>query len=698
MTDKLINFFKPRGVALIGASSNPGKLSYGILKNMISYGYQGSVYPVNPGNQEILGLKCYPSISEVPDPVDLAVVILPAPAVPEVVEACGQRGLQAVNIISGGFREVGAEGYELEKRCLEIASRYQMRLIGPNCVGTMDLYSGLNTTFIRGVPDTGSIGFISQSGAVCGAVVDLVAGKGIGFSYFVSMGNEADVTETDLIEFLNKDENTRVIAAYVEAISDGPRFIRVASQVTRHKPIVILKAGHSDAGARAVSSHTGSLAGSIAAYDAAFRQSGVIVANTVAELFDISFALSVQPLPVGNRVAIVTNSGGPAALASDSLAANGLQLGDLSLDTKAKLREFLVPSAQVNNPVDMLGGATPEEYARALECVLKDPGIDTALVIQVPTSLVNPVESATKIGETAAKSEKPVIVCLMGDASIQEARNTLHRLKVPMYVYPEQAGRVYGAMLNYKRWLDTSPAGEMPGFSADRQMAQRQFDSVKAIKNIGEAHIRPLLQTYGIPLIPAELARSAEESVRHAEKLGYPVALKIVSPDILHKSDAGGIRLNLSTPQLVEQAYQEMMEKLAAAFPDARLEGVLVEPMAAKGHEVIVGMKRDPQFGPLMMFGLGGVYVELFTDVAFRVAPLNAQTALEMIFETKAGKLLKGVRGQKPADVEAVVDCILRLAQLALDFPEIAEVEVNPLLVFEQGKGATGLDARAILL
>lgn len=697
MQHGLTPFFAARGVAVIGASASPTKLSFGIVRNMTLYGYQGQIAPVNPKVDEILGLKCYGEIADVPDPIDLAVVVLPAPAIPQVLDDCGRRGIRAVTIISGGFKEVGEEGAQLEQTCLEIARRYGMRLIGPNCVGTLDLYTGLNTTFIQGVPDKGGIGFVSQSGAVAGGVVDLIREKHIGFSNFSSLGNEADVTETDVIEYLSEDPHTRVIACYVEMIKDGQRFMEVARAVTPHKPIVLLKAGRSSAGARAVSSHTGSLAGSYAAYQAAFEQCGVIEVSNVSELFDVALALDTQPLPAGGRTVIITNAGGPAALASDSLAANGLEMADLLPETQEELRKHLNPAAQVSNPIDMLGGADGPEFRLALGSALKDPGVDMAISILVPQALVNPAVVAQAIVDSAAESDKPVISCMMGEWSVGEARKTLHCNGVPMYSYPETAGSVLGAMLRYARWISKPAASieRLPG--ADREQVDRLLAEAAGSSSLGEALTRPLLAAYGIPVVSGRTARSAAEAAAAADQIGYPVVMKIVSPDILHKSDVGGIRLNLTDAEAVAAAYEQMMSDISLKMPDARLEGVLIEASAPKGQEVIVGMRRDPNFGPLMMFGLGGIYVELFGDVAFRVAPLTPADAREMIEKTRAGKLLTGFRGQVHADIDAVVEAILRLGQLALDFPQIEEMEINPLLVLPQGQGALALDGRVIL-
>ena len=696
MPSSLTPFFDAAGVAVIGASGNPRKLSHGILRNLVNSTYKGGIYPVNPGSPEILGKTCYADISSVPDPVELAVIVLPAAATPETLEACGKRGIKAAVIISGGFKEVGAGGLDLEKKCLDIASHYHMRLIGPNCVGTMSLHSGLNTTFIHGVPDAGGIGFLSQSGAVCGGVVDHLHGKKVGFSHFISLGNEADVTETDIIEYLGDDPGTRVIAAYVEQIRDGRRFLEVARQVSQKKPIVLIKAGRTSAGARAVSSHTGSLAGSHSAYQAAFKQSGVIEVNTVAELFDVAMAFDFQPIPEGKRTVIITNSGGPAALASDSLSVNGLTLEDLEEETKETLRQYLNPSAQVGNPVDMLGGAEPKEYALTISALLKDKNVDIVLPILVPQALINPAEVAQAIVDASRGSTKPVLTCIMGDMSVGEARLVLQGNRVPMYTFPESMGSVLSAMLRYDAWRKKPAFKPVALAAVDKSGAEKMLRGARQIKVLGEAETRPLLEAYGIPVIKGGMARNPVAAASLAEQIGFPVAMKIVSAQILHKSDVGGIRLNLANENEVMEAYERLFIDIQKKMPEAKLEGVLIEQMAPRGQEIIVGLRRDPGFGPLIMFGLGGIYVELFKDVSFRIAPVSAEEALEMIHETQAGRLLTGFRGQPKADLNAVVECIQRLGQMALDFPEIEEAEVNPLLVFPEGQGALALDGRVI--
>lgn len=693
----LLPFFKPQGVAIIGASSNPTKLSFGIFRNLLQYGYQGKIYPVNPNASEVLGLTCYPDIHSVPDPVDLVVSVVASHLTPSVVEACGQRGIKAVTIISGGFREIGPEGEKLERQCLEIAGKYGMRLVGPNCVGTMDLYSGLNTTFIHGVPEKGHIGFLSQSGAICGGIVDYVRGKHIGFSNFVSLGNEADVTETDMIEYLAEDPDTRVIALYVEAIKDGARFMRVCEEVGKTKPVVLLKAGKTQAGAKAVSSHTGSIAGAITAYKTAFKQSGVIEVDTVIDLFDIAHALTCQMLPRGNRAVILTNSGGPAALASDSLGLHGFALATLAQETQNNLRKFLNPSAQVANPVDMLGGAEPEDYERSFREIAGDPNVDILIPILVPQALIKAEKVAEAIVNASRGVNKPVLCCFMGDEAVQEARRVLHGNGIPMFTFPDSIGRVLASMRFYSQWIEKSGKKVNIEISRDQKVVEKILESYRDLLSIGEIDTRPVLEAYGIPVVEGGFAASLEEAKLLYRQIGPSVVIKVVSPQILHKSDVGGIRVGINSVAELESAFSSMMEDVRKKCPEAQIMGVLIEKMAPKGQEIIIGMKRDPVFGPLMMFGFGGIFVEVFQDVAFRIAPMDLQDAKDMIFETKSGKLLQGYRNLPEFDVDSIVSCIQKLGQLALDFPQIAEVEINPCLVLPKGHGVLALDGRIVL-
>jgi len=688
-------FFTPNSVAIIGASSNPDKLSFGILRNLASYGYQGKVYPINPKAKEILDLTCYPSILDVPETVDLPVIVLPAQYILQVLKDCAEKGIRAVTIISGGFKEIGGEGISLELELLKVAHENNMRIIGPNCVGTVDLHSGLNTSFINGLPPKGSIAFISQSGAVCGGAVDYLIGKGIGFSHFVSLGNEADITETDMIEYFAGDPKVKAIIIYAESIRDGARFIEVTKKVTPRKPVILIKAGRSEAGARAVSSHTGSLAGSQAAYQAAYKQSGVIFADTLNELYSIASGFEAQPLPAGPNVVIITNAGGPAALASDALEAQRMTLANLTQSTIDEIRKHVNPAAQVQNPIDMLGGASPEEYKTALEIALKDPNVDAVTPILVPQSLVDSAAVAEVFGKASQLSEKPMIACLMGKASLTKAFDVLKKYNVPAFPFPETCATVLGKMYQYTQIQEQTSAPEVH-FTGD-QSKVNQILSKHTNHALGEFETRPILQAYDIPVIPAQFAPTHDKALKIAEQIGYPLVMKIVSPNILHKSDSGGIALNLKNPDEVSTAYNNMLAAVKIHQPDAVIDGVLIQKMASGGQEVIIGMKRDPNFGPLMMFGLGGIYVELFKDIAFRVAPITKKDAFEMIEETSAGKLLKGIRGNQPSDIDAVVDSLLKLSQLAMDQPQILEIEINPFLVHEIGKGAFALDARAIL-
>lgn len=499
-----------------------------------------------------------------------------------------------------------------------------------------------------------------------------------------------------MIAYFGAHPAVKVIAAYVEGIQDGQKFIRTAQRVSREKPIVLLKAGRSDAGAQAVSSHTGSLAGSYAAYQAAFKQAGVIEVDDLPALFDVAWALSCQPLPKGNRVAIFTNAGGPAALASDALDANGFKLAAISPEKQAQLAEKLNPSAQVSNPVDMLGGAEPPEFAHCLETLIDDPEVDVLLPMLVPQALVNSGDVARAIVEQAEKTKKTVLACMVGEQSLTEARQVLHQNHVPMSIFPEVPGQVLGAMQGYRSWMVKDHGNPFQFTDVHKDEVQGVLNAATQ-KALGEAETRPALEAYGLDLIPGALAKNADEAAKVAQEIGFPVAVKVVSPQILHKSDLGGIALNLSNESDVIDAVRAMQAGITAAAPMAVIEGYLVEKMAPKGLEVIIGMRRDPTFGPLMMFGLGGVVVELFKDVGFGIAPLSPQQAREMIESTRAGQLLQGFRGGPIYDLAAVVDVIGRLSQLALDNPSIAEVEVNPLLVLPEGQGALVLDARMIL-
>ncbi len=698
MPSSLTPFFDAKGVAILGASTNPKKLSYGILENLVSYGYKGEVYPVNPNATEILGRKAYASIADVPDPVELAVVVLPVTVIMETMREIGERGIKAVVIITGGFRELGEEGAKVELAVKELARSYGMRVVGPNCVGTIDVRTGLDSTFIKGLPQAGPIAFISQSGAICGGVIDLIINSRIGFSHFASLGNEMDVTETDMLEYFAEDENVNVIAMYVEGIQDGPRFMEVARRVSQKKPIVFLKAGKNDAGAKAVSSHTGSLAGSYAAYQAALSQAGVVEVETISQLFNVAWALGTQPLPAGKRVAITTNAGGAAALAADSLAFNGFELAKISPEIQQKLRTKLNPSAQVSNPVDMLGSVSPEDYIWSLGNLDADESVDVLLPILVPQSLVDTLGVAKAWVEIGKQTNKTLLTCLMGERSTLESEQWLNMAGVPVFAYPDEAGRVLKGMQQYKQVLTKPPFNPIEARNIDHNKMAAALALANGDRAVGEYETRIMLEAYGIRNVPGDLAMDVDEALMIADKSGYPVVMKIVSEDILHKSDSGGIALDILNPEQLRVEYDAMLARIAQIEPSARIRGVMVEQMAPKGLEVIVGMRRDPTFGPLMMFGLGGTMVELLKDISFKVAPLTSEDIDEMIENTLAGKLLKGYRSSAKADIKAVKDTIARLSQLSLDNPAISEIEINPLIVYPEGQGAISLDSRAIMV
>ena len=698
MPSSLTPFFDAKGVAILGASTNPKKLSYGILENLVSYGYKGEVYPVNPNATEILGRKAYASIADVPDPVELAVVVLPVTVIMETMREIGERGIKAVVIITGGFRELGEEGAKVELAVKELARSYGMRVVGPNCVGTIDVRTGLDSTFIKGLPQAGPIAFISQSGAICGGVIDLIINSRIGFSHFASLGNEMDVTETDMLEYFAEDENVNVIAMYVEGIQDGPRFMEVARRVSQKKPIVFLKAGKNDAGAKAVSSHTGSLAGSYAAYQAALSQAGVVEVETISQLFNVAWALGTQPLPAGKRVAITTNAGGAAALAADSLAFNGFELAKISPEIQQKLRTKLNPSAQVSNPVDMLGSVSPEDYIWSLGNLDADEGVDVLLPILVPQSLVDTLGVAKAWVEIGKQTNKTLLTCLMGERSTLESEQWLNMAGGPVFAYPDEAGRVLKGMQQYKQVLTKPPFNPIEAKNIDHNKMAAALALANGARAVGEYETRIMLEAYGIRNVPGDLAMDVDEALMIADKSGYPVVMKIVSEDILHKSDSGGIALNILNPEQLRVEYDAMLARIAQIEPSARIRGVMVEQMAPKGLEVIIGMRRDPTFGPLMMFGLGGTMVELLKDISFKVAPLTSEDIDEMIENTLAGKLLKGYRGSAKADMKAVKETIARLSQLSLDNPAISEIEINPLIVYPEGQGAISLDSRAIMV
>ncbi|MEW6068640.1 MAG: acetate--CoA ligase alpha subunit [Nitrospirota bacterium] len=691
----LKNFFNPESIAVIGASRTPGKVGYDILKNIVQHGYQGSVYPINPIAQEIIGLKSYPSILDVADKIGLAVIVVPPKMVLEIIEQCGKKGIDSAIIITAGFKESGLEGARLESELIKKAKSSGVRFIGPNCLGLIDTHSMVNASFAAGMPKKGSIGFFSQSGALCLAVLDKALPEDIGFSKFISMGNKADISDTDIMLALAEDDNTKVVLGYIEGVNNGKEFMQVASQISKKKPVIILKSGITSSGAKAASSHTGSLAGREAAFNSAFKQSGVIQAHTISELFNYALAFANQPLPKGPNIAIITNSGGPGILAADASDKSGLQLVTLQKETIDKLRGFLPSAASFYNPIDILGDSGAERYEKALSTVLQDENIQGVIVLLTPTAVIDVNATAKAIGNIASSVDKPLLASFMGKKSTEEGSKILLSHNIPNYSYPEEAVSSLNAMYKYHLWINRHEK-TYPKIEGLKDRVYHIFEEVKKEnrQRLTESEIHEVLKAYGFTQPRSLFARTSEEAVAASKGIGYPVAMKIVSPQIVHKSDIGGVRINLNSKKDIENAFFEITTHVRNIMPTAHIHGVMIQEMITTGKEVITGITKDIQFGHMIMFGLGGIYVEVLKDVSFRIVPLSQEDAHEMIRETKTFPLLRGVRGESEADIEAIEKSLLRLSQMAIDFPQIIEADINPLLVKKRGEGVVAIDAR----
>jgi len=695
-------FFTPKGVAIIGASTDPTKLGYGLSRNLMQSHYQGAIHFVNPKGGELLGRPVYLQIGDIPDPVDLAVVLIPAPYVPKVLEECGQRGIPAAIIGAGGFREASPEGAALEDKCLRIAQAYGIRLLGPNCVGLLDTHLPIDTTFLPPPgPTPGDVAFISHSGAICAAVIDWARGQGYGLSRMVSLGNQLDVCETDMLAPVAADTYTNVLALYLEGVKNGRGFVEQARIVTQKKPIIALKVGRFEAGQRAVASHTGALAGRENAYTAAFRRGGVLRAMTSEGMFDRARALAWCPLPKGKRVAVITNAGGPGVTAADALEALGLELAEFSAKTREALMAVLPPAASLNNPVDMLASAGPEHFAECLRIVLKDPDVDSAMVIYPTPPMYTSGAVAKAVIPVVHNSDKPVVVAVMGERLIQEAVEHLRAARIPEYRFPERAAAALSALVDRSELLAFANAEPVSMSDVKPDIVRAVLAGVGLHSNTGHANgfLSPedslkLLDAYGVPTMKMELARDAEDAVSVASKVGFPVALKVASADIVHKSDVGGVVLNLEDEASVRASFLAISQRVQTGHPSADVQGIHVQRMVPSGQEVIVGAVQDPQFGALVMFGSGGIEVEGLKDVAFALAPLTRLEAEDMLKSTWAGRKLKGFRNLPPADRDAVLDVLIRLAQLAAEHPQLAEIEINPLRVLPEGQGAVAVDVR----
>jgi acetate---CoA ligase (ADP-forming) len=697
MIDSMLDaLFAPRGVAVIGASQTPSKLGYAVARNLVISGYKGALHFVNPNGGELFGRSMIREIADLPDPVDLAMILIPAQAVPEALEACGQRGIPAAIIGSGGFREAGPEGAALEARCLEIAHTYAMRVVGPNCIGLLDTHLPLDTTFLPlPGPIPGDIAFISHSGAICEAVIDWARGQGFGLSRLVSLGNQMDVTEADALGSTAADANTRVLALYLEGVADGQAFIREAAKVTAQKPVVAVKVGRSARGRAAVASHTGALAGEDAAYAAAFRKAGVLRAETSEALFDWARALAWCPLPAGRRVAVLTNAGGPGAIAVDALDAEGLELSNLSPESTAALAAILPSAASLSNPVDMLAYAGPFEYSHALQILLADDQVDSVMLILPPPPVSTAADVVGALIPIIEAAPKPVVVALMGEDLILQAAGLLRKSRIPDYRFPERAASALHVLVERAERLARPAEPAYPSPSVDSKVARARLRAASAQGGFLPAEtVLQLADCYGLPVPAWRTASSAGQAAQAAEAIGFPVALKLASAEHTHKSDVGGVVLNLETAAQVGTAFEALAQRLGSA-PDSRspLE-VLIQAMAPSGQEVILGMVRDPQFGPQMMFGSGGLEVEGLRDIAFALPPLTPLETDHLFGTTWAGRRLAGYRSLPPADREAVIQALVGLAQMATDLPELGEVEINPLTVLPSGQGAWALDIR----
>ena len=690
----LKDFFNPQTVAIIGASRTLGKVGYELVFNLIESKFEGNIVPVNPSADEILGIKCYPDLKTYGKTVNLSVISLPTKAVKGAVEASIEAGAKAICIITAGFKEVSKEGAQLEREIADICKTSGVRLLGPNCLGLINAHHKMNASFAKQMPLTGSISVISQSGALCAAILDWAEKEKVGFSKVISMGNKSDLDENDFIEALATDKDTKVITCYLEGINNGARFMETAKKVAKTKPIVVFKSGTTASGSKAASSHTGSLAGADIAYTSAFHKSGVIRANSFEALFDISLALSMQKTPKGKNVAVITNAGGPGIMATDAIENSGMKMAELDKTLQAELASKLPAAASVHNPIDILGDGSPDKYAEALITAQKDPNVDSIVVILTPQAMTKAVESAEEIAKNMT-GEKPVIAVWMGGVIVDKGRDILSKNGIPSFTDPVRAIATLKTMLDYGTWLNKKE--ETPqSFNVDKNAVKAILDVAKAkgLTQLGEVETKAMFKAYGVSIPNGGLAKTKEEAGKIAENAGYPIAMKISSPDIIHKSDVGGVKLFLKSKEEVEAAFEEMTTRIAKAKPEAKIVGTYLERMCDGGKEVIIGMTRDPQFGPMIMFGLGGIFVEVMKDVVFRLAPLTKSDAEEMVQSIKSYPILKGVRGHAGYDTDKIIDALQRISQLVVDFPEIKEMDINPFFVGERGKeGATSLAA-----
>jgi acetyltransferase len=686
--------FNPSSTAIIGASRSPNKVGHIITRNLISSGYEGDIYPVNPNAEKILGLKCYSSIVDIPFKVELAVIAIPARFVVDVAKECGLKGVNALIVVSAGFKETGREGAQREAELLSVGRKHNMIIQGPNSLGLINTSTGMNLSFATHMPKKGSISFISQSGALGTAVLDWIIEKDIGLHSFISLGNKVDLDETDFIEDMMERKDVGVILVYTESIDEGRRFIEITSRITRKKPVIVLKGGISNAGAVAAGSHTGALVGSFLSF---------ILAENVEELFNFGLTLTQQPLPdLKGGVVIVTNAGGPGILATDQIEKHGLGMAQLSGETRNRLMEGLPSAASTTNPIDVLGDALSERYFFAMEEAARDEGVNSLLVLLTPQAMTEPIKTAKNIIKVREKTylfRKPIITVFMGGGRVKEAKDLLKENQIPCFDFPKEGVSALSALYNYSKILKNE-IHTVKVFSNVNKKRVRQIFNL--VKNDGRVVLlgneaSEVMRAYGVSTPRMGLATSVEEAVGLAEDLGYPLVMKIMSPDILHKTDIGGVVLNIRTEGQVVSSFNNMIENVNRYLPQARIYGILIYKMVPQGREMIIGMSRDVQFGPLLMFGLGGIYVNFLKDVSFRLTPLSKADVHKMMEETRAYALLEGIRGEDPSDIESLKDIILRTGQLVTDFTEIAEMDLNPVMVYKKGEGSIALDVKITL-
>ncbi|MBQ9371117.1 MAG: acetate--CoA ligase family protein [Thermoguttaceae bacterium] len=695
------SIFNPKSVAVIGASAKKGGVGNDVLVNLIR-DYKGEIIPVNPKGGEIEGLKAYTTLTEIPGEVDLAVVLVNAKFVPGVVDQAIEKKVKGIVIISAGFKEVGHEGAVIEKEMADKARAAGIPLVGPNCLGVINAEVGLNASFAGKICQQGSLAFISQSGALCTSVLDFAEARQMGFSKFVSFGNKSDVNETELLEYLADDPKTKAIALYLEDIADGKGFIDIASKIfwEKGKVVLCLKSGRSAEGAKAVSSHTGSLAGSDAVYDAIFTQSGVQRVDTISELFDRASLYTTQPEPKGKNLAIITNAGGPGIMATDAAIRSGLKLAQISDETKAKLKETMPPAASLRNPVDVLGDAHSDRYQIATELIMSDPNVDMGLVLLTPQSMTDSDKIGADIPAVIKKSGKPVVCAFMGAAAVADGVAALVSQGVPNYSFPEDAVAALGAYVKLTEFRALPDREYMSAADCDVEKAKAIVEEKLAgadEKYLTQAECRGIFECYNLPLLKSGVAKTAEEAAEIVKGIGAKVVMKVMSDDVKHKFDAGGVILNVDGPEAAKAAFAQIYANVEKNVPGAKIDSILIEQMAEKGVEVILGCNRDAKFGPLVMIGHGGTYAELWKDVAFRLAPMQKISAERMVRQIKTFKMLDGFRGAPKCDVATLEKTLLSFSTMLVNHPEIAECDINPLIVHEDGKGCSVADARIML-